>query len=184
MDGKETVITKAKSRENYEKIMFCMKAMGGAGSPLFTRYMHIENARTGSRIVCTDGKRLHAALVSIRIPAGNYRPEAKDGRVTFGKSADISFPAWKNVVPDKADFKGTLELSGLGKGTRAEREEKFSILYCSLLSETGFNVNMGFIKDLPSARWNVFTKKGRNSIVMLKNSEEQNQYAVFVPLAA
>ena len=87
-------------------------------------------------------------------------------------------------MPDKADFKGTLEFSGLGKGTRTEREEKFSILYCSLLSETGFNVNMGFIKDLPSARWNVFTKKGRNSIVMLKNSEEQNQYAVFVPLAA
>ena len=103
MNEKETVITQAKNPKDYGKIIFCMKAMGGKQNVLFTRYMHIENTRTGSRIVCTDGKRLHVANISIRISSGNYQPEIKDNAVHFKNPSDIVFPAWKNVVPEKVN---------------------------------------------------------------------------------
>ena len=184
MNEKITVITRAKSRANYEKIVFCMKAMGNVASSLFTRYMHIENTRTGSRIVCTDGKRLHVANISVRIPAGNYQPELKDNCITFRNPADIIFPAWKNVIPEETVFKGTVSLDGLTAGTKSERDEKFSAVYCSFLANAGFSVNMGFLKDLPSAKWNIFAQSGRKKLVKLENATDRNQFAVFVPLSA
>lgn len=184
MNEKEIVITQTKNPEDYGKILFCMKAMGGKQSVLFTRYMHIENTRTGSRIICTDGKRLHAANVKIRIPAGNYQPEVRNNCVCFKNSSDIIFPAWKNVVPDETKLKGTVNLEGIGNGTKSEREEKFSAAYCSFLFDSGINVNMGFLKDLPCTKWNIFTKDGQNKLVKLENDEDKNQFAVFVPLAA
>jgi len=185
MNEKETVITQVKNLKDYEKILFCMKAMGGKRNVLFTRYMHIENTRTGSLIVCTDGKRLHVANISIRIPAGNYQPVIKDYSISFGTSKDIAFPAWRNVVPEDADYKGLLQLEGINSGSKVERDERFTNIYCSFLFDTGFNVNVGYIKDLPTANWKIFTKKGRNNLVLLKNlKDEQNQFAVFVPVSA
>lgn len=179
-----STISRQEDYRNYERVMFCMRAMGGAGDPLFTRYMHVENARTGSRIVCTDGKRLHVASISVRIPAGNYRPEARDGYVRFGKPEDVVFPAWRNVVPEDAAFKGTVSLDGLGTGTRAERDEKFSAAYCSFLSSAGSGVSMGFLRDLPCAEWRIFAQAGRRRLVKVENAADRNQFAVFVPLAA
>ncbi len=184
MNEKETIITKSGSPANYGRILFCMKAMGGGRTQPFTRYMHVENARSGSRIVCTDGKRLHVAVISARIPAGNYRPEARDGSVRFGKPEDVAFPSWRNVVPEAVLPKGTVDLEDAGNGTRTERDEKFSRTYCAFLFDTGINVNIGFLRDLPSAKWKVFTQGGKNRLVKLENTEDKNQFAVFVPLAA
>ena len=184
MNEKETVITQVKNLKDYEKILFCMKAMGGKRNVLFTRYMHIENTRTGSRIVCTDGKRLHVANISIRIPAGNYQPEIKDNAVHFKNPSDIVFPSWKNVVPEEVNEKGTVNLEEIGNGSKLERDEKFSSVYCSFLFNSGINVNMGFLKDLPCAKWKILTQSGEKKLVKLVNTADKNQFAVFVPLVA
>lgn len=178
-------ITRQENYKDYERIIFCLKAVGKDSDPLFTHYLHVENARNGSRLIATDGKRLHVSNLSIRIPAGNYQPVVKDYSVTFGKSAPIIFPNWRNVVPGDAVYKGILELGGLGIGSKTERDEKFTDIYSSFLFDTGCNVNVRYIKDLPSASWKIFAKAGRNKLVMLQNtSDEQNQYAVFVPVSA
>ena len=184
MNEKETVITQSKNPGDYGKILFCMKAMGGKQDAPFTKFMHIENTRTGSRIVCTDGKRLHAANLKTRIPAGNYQPEVKDNCVHFTNPSDIFFPAWKNVLPENAKPKGTVNLENVRSGTKTEREEKFSSAYCSFLFDTGINVNMGFLKDLPCAKWNIFAQGGEKKLVKLEKNDDKNQFAVFAPLAA
>ena len=178
-------ITRQQNYKDYERIMFCLKALGNDSDPAFTHYLHVENGRTGSRLIATDGKRLHFANLSIKIPAGNYQPVIKDYSIYFGTSKDIAFPAWKNVVPKDADYKGLLQLEGINSGSKVERDERFTNVYCSFLFDTGFNVNVGYIKDLPIANWKIFTKKGRNNLVLLKNlKDEQNQFAVFVPVSA
>ena len=178
-------ITRQKNYKDYERLMFCIKALGKDSDPTFSHYLHVENGRNGSRVVATDGKRMHVSNLSVRIPAGNYQPVVKDYAIYFGDSKDVAFPAWKNVVPDDAEYKGMMELSGLGTGSKTERDEKFTNIYCSFLFDTGFNVNLGYIKDLPNTSWKIFTKTGRNKLVMLQNlSDEQNQFAVFVPVSA
>lgn len=184
MNEKETVITQSKNPVDYGKILFCMKAMGDKNGAPFTRFMHIENARTGSRIVCTDGKRLHAANIRCRIPAGNYQPEVKENCVHFKNPSDIFFPAWKNVLPEDAKPKGTVNLEDVGTGTKEERDEKFSSAYCSFLFDTGINVNMGFLRDLPSAKWNIFAQGDGKKLVMLEKTDDKTQFAVFAPLVA
>ena len=184
MKENQIIFTRNQNYKDFEKLLFCMKAMGGKQNVLFTRYMHIENTRTGSRIVCTDGKRLHAANINARIPAGNYQPEIKDNSIVFQNPSDIVFPSWKCIVPENVKLKGTLNLKTLGNGTKSERDEKFSSAYCSFLFDTGFNVNIGFLKDLSNAEWKIFTQNGKMKLVMLENSEDKNQFAVFVPLAA
>lgn len=178
-------ITRQQNYKDYERIMFCIKALGGESDPDFTHYLHVENGRNGSRLVATDGKRLHVSNLSIRLPAGNYQPVVKDYSICLGSSKEVAFPAWKNVVPDDADYKGMLELEGMNSGSKVERDEKFTNIYCSFIFDTGFNVNLGYIKDLPANKWKIFTKKGRSNLVLLQNmQDEQNQYAVFVPVSA
>ncbi len=178
-------IRRQENYKDYERIMFCIKALGKESDPDFTHYLHVENGRAGSRVIATDGKRLHVSNLSIRIPAGNYQPVVKDYSVCFGASKEVVFPVWKNVVPEDATYKGLLQLEGLNSGSKVERDERFTNLYCSFLFDTGFDVNIGYIKDLPTANWKIFTKKGRNNLVLLKNlQDEENQYAVFVPLSA
>lgn len=180
-----SVISRQKDYKNYERVMFCIKAMGKGSDPLFTQYLHVENTRSGSRIVCTDGKRLHVANLSVRISAGNYQPVVKDYSVCFGHPCNIIFPAWKNIVPEDAEYKGVMELGGIGVGSKSERDAKFTNIYCSFLSETGFDVSIGFIKDLPNDSWKIYTKMGRNRLVMLKNcNDSENKLAVFAPLSA
>lgn len=177
-------ITRQENYKDYERIMFCIKALGKESDPDFTHYVHVENERSGSRVIATDGKRFHVSNLSIRIPAGNYQPVVKDYSINFGSSKEVSFPAWKNVVPEDAQYKGIMKLLGLGTGSKTERDEKFTNAYCSFLFDTGFNVNVGYIKDLPSSNWKIFTKEGRNKRVMLQNVyDEQNQFAVFVPVS-
>lgn len=181
----KTIITRTQNYKDYERLMFCIKALGKDEDPLFTHYLHVENGRTGSRIVATDGKRLHVAKLSSRIPAGNYQPKVKDYAICFEKSEEIAFPSWKNVIPEDADYKGVLELEGMSCGSKVERDERFTNIYCSFLFDTGFNVNLGYIKDLPNVNWKIFIKNGKNRLVMLQNSSDpQNQYAVFVPVSA
>ena len=103
-------ITRQQNYKDYERIMFCIKALGNENDPDFTHYLHVENGRNGSRLVATDGKRLHVSNLSIRIPAGNYQPEVKDYSIYLGSAKEVAFPAWKNVVPEDADYKGMLEL--------------------------------------------------------------------------
>ena len=110
-------ITRQQNYKDYERIMFCLKALGNdsgyhcnidVAARNNAYYLHVENGRTGSRLIATDGKRLHFANLSIKIPAGNYQPVIKDYSIYFGTSKDIAFPAWKNVVPKDADYKGLL----------------------------------------------------------------------------
>ena len=71
-------ITRQQNYKDYERIMFCLKALGNDSDPAFTHYLHVENGRRGSRLIATDGKRLHFVNLSIKIPAGNYQPVIKD----------------------------------------------------------------------------------------------------------
>ncbi len=183
--NEDYTITRQQNYRDYERIMFCIKALGKDSDPHFTHFLHVENSRTGSRVIATDGKRLHVSNLSVRIPAGNYQPVVKEYSISFGSPKDIGFPVWKNVVPEDADYKGILQLGGLNSGSKVERDERFTNIYSSFLFDTGFNVNLGYIKDLPNTSWKIFTKKGRNNLVLLKNlSDERNQYAVFVPVSA
>ena len=120
----------------------------------------------------------------MRIPAGNYQPEIKDDGIRFYKPSDVVFPSWRNVVPENIKFKGVLNLEDIRNGTKSERDEKFSTAYCSFLFDTGMNVNLSFLKDLPCTKWKIFTHSGRNQFIKLENVEDKNQFAVFVPLAA
>ena len=177
-------VTRQENYKDYERLIFCCKALGTEHDPVFTQYLHVENGRTGSRIVATDGKRLHVANLSIRIPAGNFKPIVKDYAVSLGEAKDIPFPNWKCIVPMDAEYKGMIQLGNLSSGTKTERDEKFTNIYCSFLFDTGFNVNVRYIKDLPNTDWKIFTKTGKNRLVMLQNcSDERNQYAVFVPVS-
>ena len=40
-------ITRQQNYKDYERIMFCLKALGNDSDPAFTHYLHVENGRTG-----------------------------------------------------------------------------------------------------------------------------------------
>ncbi|MGL4985711.1 MAG: hypothetical protein ACRC5H_01060 [Treponemataceae bacterium] len=180
-----TIITRKDHYKDYEKLLFCIKALGKTDDPLFTRYLHIENSRVGSRVITTDGKRLHLCKTHMKLPQGNFIPILNNYTITLDSSVDIPFPSWKNIIPENPDYKGVLNLEELGADASMSKDEKFTSVYCHLLSTTGFNINIKYVKDLPKINWNVFTKKGKNNLIILKNKkDEECQQVIFVPVRA
>ena len=47
-------ITRQQNYKDYERIMFCIKALGNENDPDFTHYLHVENGRNGSRLNSAD----------------------------------------------------------------------------------------------------------------------------------
>jgi hypothetical protein len=180
----------ADNADEFERVQFVCKARSNGkesayrvGSS-FTEYVHVEWTRTGSRLVASDGRRLHVTEVKERIPRGDYKPEVSKDRINFGDPIPgIQFPNWKTVVPEPVIEKGTLSLERAGVSKNLKLAEGMSIAFNDFVQKTGVVVNMRFLDDLPKRDWKVKVHKDRKSVVMLEQrNAPKPTYAVFAPL--
>jgi len=152
----------------------------------FTKVLHVEQTRTGSRIVATDGKRMHVSEISAKIKSGNYKPEVTKDSVVFGKTLDaVSFPSWERVVPSGTRKRGTISLVKSGMGRNEEQVRRLSEAYRAFIRQTGAGINLRYLEDLPKKDWLVYSTGDTGTAIVLKEvGAEKESYAVFVPLAA
>jgi acetone carboxylase gamma subunit len=146
--------------------------------------LHVEQTRTGSRLVATDGRRLHVGEISRKIKSGNYKPVmTKD---TIGLSEfddDVFFPNWNKVVPDKTVQRGIINLEESGFGKDQNQTAKLAIAVNIFMRQTGETINLRFLDDLPKTQWIVCSQNEKGKAVILKESgAEETNYAVIMPL--
>lgn len=172
------------SKDTYEGIAFAAKAMDKKGRQHFTALVHAEASRDGTRLVATDGKRMHVTTVSLKLPAGDYRASVGRDSATLELDTQAApFPSWRNVVPQETDMVGTIHL----EGGRSD-SERLSVAHGDIIAHTGQNVNITYLDELPKCTWRVYARKkgnGKNPLVMLRKSgDEDGMFAVIAPLAA
>ncbi|PKL23544.1 MAG: hypothetical protein CVU43_16430 [Chloroflexi bacterium HGW-Chloroflexi-5] len=180
-------IKKAESGEkDFGKALFVCKAILADSIRPFTRVVHVEHIKSGSRLVCTDGHRLHVAEIALKIESGDYEPVVTKGSIILRGPVDgAAFPNWKRIVPQTATEKGIVSLGGSDLGKNEHTCEKMSLAFFSIMGKTGEPVNLRFLDDLPKQDLKVFVQEKRHRALLFRPAgEDEGIYAVIMPIAA
>jgi len=174
-------------RENpvdYERAAFVCRVCLKSATESFRTVVHVERARTGSRLVASDGRRLHVAHIRRRIAGGDYKPVVgKDCVILRRTEAVGNYPNWLKVVPAVTARLGSIDLSGAAFRKNREETEKLSIAFNTFIRLTGVPVNLRFLEDLTKKEWSVHGQGSREKPVLLhEEGSEKQVYAVIVPI--
>lgn len=180
------IVKKHAKDHDFENTKFVLKAMSEDRTRPAMCAVHVERTRSGSRLVCTDGRRLHVAEVTIRIAEGNYEPIlTKSAVILKGPISDPDFPNWRKIIPVKTIEKGTinLEKSALGKNTGMAGS--LSLIHSQVVSKTGEIVNIRYLDDLQKKEWRVLSQEGKLKPILFQRSESgKDLVAVIMPMNA
>jgi hypothetical protein len=177
--GHTEIFTPARNKEEFEKILFVLKACDKHGTAPFTKALHVEQTKTGSRLIASDGKRMHVAVIKARIKPGDYNPVITKDAVRLGKPVrDVHFPNWERVVPTDTVSRGCVNI------VNAVINEK-SPEYVSFVRLAGERVNPQYLADLTKKSWMMYCQKVKRKALLLKELGAKTEtYAVIMPLAA
>ena len=178
-------IKKLEKPEEYDLIVFVCKArLREDKKKPYTEVLHVEQTIKGSRLVATDGKRLHVAEIKSRIKNGNYRPVIAKDSVSIGEPVSgIFYPNWNSAIPENPRKRLTIDLGKTGMGKDRKLTAFLSEAYSVFTKKTGEVVNLGYIEDLPKTTWSAYKETGKLKPILLKpEGGEENKYAVIMPM--
>jgi hypothetical protein len=176
-------ISRLENPDDFEQMSFVLKACAKASKKPFTTVLHVEETRTGSRLVATDGLRLHVAEISKKVKSGDYKFKATKDFIILGKPLKgIKFPEWEKAIPKNATKSGIVSLEKTGRGNPVEKAAELSLIANSMSGKTGLVVNMRYIAELPKTTWTVYKEPGFGKVVVRQQGNENRSFAVFVPI--
>jgi hypothetical protein len=180
------LFTLIQNKDEFERILFVLKAGNKQSERAFTTVLHVEQTRTGSRLVATDGIRLHVAEIGTKIRSGNYKPVVTKDTIRLGMPVgDVEFPPWTKVVPAKASKRGIVNLETTGIGKARSTSMAMTRAYNSFVRQSGEKVNPHFLEDLPKKQWVIYCQnEKRKPLVLKEDGAVMETYAVIMPLAA
>ncbi|MDR0442144.1 MAG: hypothetical protein LBH44_01895 [Treponema sp.] len=171
------------SPEDFERMRFVIKACDKASDSIYKTVLHVEQTRTGSRLVATDGLRLHVAEISIKIKSGDYKPYAVKDTISLGKPLEnVQFPSWPKAIPKKTEKRGVINLKNSGLGKNRKETEKLSLAFNDFVRKTGEPVNLRYLEDLIKSEWAVFCQNEKRKAIILKEKTGKAD-STNVPLA-
>ena len=187
---KEFVTFRLSRLENpvdFERMCFVIKACAKSGKLPYKCIIHVEQTRKGSRLVATDGLRLHVAEISKKIKSGDYKPHVTKDFISLGKPIkNINFPIWSKAIPEKTEKRGIINLVNSGMGNDRQETEKLSIAFNSFVKQTGEPVNLRYLDDLTKSEWDVYCQDGKRKAIVLKEksgkSDSEVPLAVILPI--
>ena len=175
--SKTVVFTPSRNREEFEKINFVLRACEKNTGREYSNVLHIERSNNGSRLITTDGKRMHVAEIRARIKPGDYKPVVTKDFIRLGMPVkNICFPNWQRVVPENTAVCGSINLENIAVRGIKQIHESFE-------KQTGERVNPEYIKDLTKRLWVIHRQKENRKALLLKQSGSRlDTYAVIMPL--
>jgi len=172
--------------EDYRAARFVLKAMSDDLTRPHLCVLHVEELDSGSRLVCTDGRRLHVACIDATIPSGDYSPEVTKQTVYLREAEHgLAFPDWKKVVPDTVRKRGTITLAGASFGRSSVQCSGLSIAFYTVIKKTGELVNLRYLDDLGKTDWEVFAQGEKHKALLFRHDEKgKESFAVIMPIDA
>jgi len=184
-------LSRFENPKDFELMLFVTRACLKVADRPFKTVLHVEQTRTGSRLVASDGLRLHVAEISKKIKSGNYKPHVAKDAITLGEPIkNINFPAWSREIPNNAVKRGVIDLEKSGLGKDRKETERLSVALHTFMKQTGETVNLRFLEDLTKREWAVYCQNdGRSAIVLRQKTgkagepDEKSPVAVIMPIA-
>jgi hypothetical protein len=183
-------LSRLENPKDFERMLFVIKACTKEKNVSFTSVLHVEQTRTGSRLIAIDGRRLHVAEISKKIKSGDYKAQVTKDIISLGKPLkDIKFPAWAKAIPVTTVKRGVINLTDSGIGKNSKETDKLSLAFSSFVSHSGEPINLRYLNDLTKKEWEVYCQNDKQkAIVLREKSKGQNEpdrkapYAVIMPL--
>lgn len=169
---------------DYENTLFVLKSISTDETRPFMCVVHAEVTETGSRLVCTDGRRLHYAEIAQKIPAGEYKPlVTKTAIFLKGPVDEGSFPNWQRVIPENGKDRGMINLEKTSIGRNLSQNAGFSLAFSQIIEKTGEVVNIRYLEDLPKREWKVLSTEEKNRPLVFKRLVSGREIvAVIMPM--
>jgi len=176
-------LSRLKNPEDFERMSFVIKACGKGRGISYKTVLHVERTKIGSKLVATDGYRLHVAEISQRIKSGEYKPLIAKDEIILSKPLEgINFPAWEKAVPKNTVESGVIDLGKTGKGNTVKKAAEMSLAVNALNVKTGLVVNFRYVSELPKTAWTVYKEPGFGKVLLKQQGGEDNAFAVFAPV--
>jgi hypothetical protein len=184
-------LSRLESPADFELMSFVIRACAKTADDAFKTVLHVEQTRTGSRLIASDGHRLHVAEISKKIKSGNYKPHVLKDTITLGEPVEgVKYPAWAKAIPETVVKRGAINLEQSGLGRDRKETEKLSIALNAFTKQTGETVNIRYLEDLTKREWAVFSQNLKHKAIVLKQKnrktgepDEKSPVAVIVPIA-
>jgi hypothetical protein len=183
-------LSRLENPEDFERMQFVAKACDRTADVPFKTVLHIEQTRTGSRLVACDGLRLHVAEISKKIKSGDYKPRVTKDCVSLGAPLEgVRFPAWAKAIPEKTEKRGIINLEKTGMGKDREETERLSLAFNSFVRQTGEPVNLRYLEDLTKREWAIYCQGEKQKAIVLKEghgktdgADTKGPLAVILPI--
>jgi hypothetical protein len=169
------IIHKNRNKDDFEKILFVLKAREQNSGRGFTEVLHIEKSENEITAVASDGKRMHIAKLNMNIRSGDYKPIISGDMIKLGQPVkNIMFPEWRKAIPTMVTKKGFLYPNDFIQG---------KINLSNVVKRlTGENINPDFLASLPQKVWVVYSQTEKRKAVILRElGAERERYTVIMP---
>jgi hypothetical protein len=183
-------LSRLENPKDFELMGFVCRAISKTAEIPFKTVLHVEQTRTGSRLVACDGLRMHVAEISKKVKSGNYKVHATKDAIMLGEPVTgITFPTWSKGIPENTVKRGVINLEKSGIGRDRKETEKLSIAMNAFAKQTGETINLRFLEDLTKREWVVYSQNERHKAVVLKQKgskahepDEKSPVAVIIPI--
>jgi hypothetical protein len=184
-------LSRLENPKDFELMSFVVKACDKTAEVPFKTVLHVEQSRTGSRLVACDG---------LKVPCRRNLEKNKKRRLQApcrqgchhswqsGGRGEVSFMVKGYTYNIVKRCVINLEKSGLGRDRN--ETENFSITFKTLVKQTGETVNLRHIEDLTKREWAVYCQKdGKRAIVLRQRTgkigepDKKSPVAVIMPIA-
>jgi hypothetical protein len=177
-------LSRQENPKDFELMCFVIRACAKTANNPYTAVLHVEQTRTGSRLVATDGLRLHVAEISKKIKSGDYKPHIAKDAISLGKPLEgVKFPAWAKAIPENTEKRGAINLANSGMGKDRKETEKLSLAFNSFVKQTGEPVNLRYLEDLTKREWAIYCQDGKRKAIVLKEKSGSLDKGTKGPLA-
>jgi hypothetical protein len=179
------VINRSESPVDFDRIAFVLKARSKDEKREYLTVLHVEQTSTGSRLIATDGLRLHFAEIERKIESGEYKPAVHKDCIRLGDPVkDIQFPNYARIIPENTIKRGVIDLTDTGMGKDRNQTERLSWVFNSFVKKTGDLINLRYLEDLTKKKWLVYCQSEKHKAIVLKEFGAENSvFAVVMPLA-
>jgi hypothetical protein len=165
-------------------MVFVLKSRSKDENRPYLTVLHVEQTKTGSRLIACDGLRLHVAEIDWNIKSGDYKPVLTKDRISLGDPVEgIVFPNWTKVIPENTEKRAVIDLADTGMGKDRNQTERLSWVFHSFVTQTGELINLRFLEDLLKTKWSVHCQGVKHKAMVLKaEGAEKSVFAVIIPL--
>jgi hypothetical protein len=176
-------LSRLKNPEEFERAAFVIRACSTDPHRKHLAVLHVEQTRSGSRLVATDGMRLHICEIPEKIRSGDYKPVVTKDLIRLGEPVTgIMFPNWMKAVPSAPKERGVIHLEETGLGKDRNRTEKLSRVFNAFVRMTGSLINLRYLDDLTKTTWSVHCQAGNRVILLKQERAKMHTCAVIMPL--